>query len=492
MGWWVLIGIGVALALLMAYDLLQRRHAVFRDFPVIGHLRFVLEAFGPELRQYVVTSNDDDRPFNRNQRRWIYATSKEQDSSFSFGSDAVFERSPGYIIISPAAFPAQPPPGGDPDDWPLPVAKVIGAARARRHAFRPQSAVNISGMSFGALSGAAVRSMNEGARLAGCLHNTGEGGISPHHLHGGDLVLQLGSGWFGARDDRGRLDLVRLCEVVAEHRVGMIELKLSQGAKPGVGGMLPARKVTPEISRIRGVPAGVACVSPALNPEFRDVDGMLEVVERIADATGLPVGIKSAVGAAGFWHDLAQQMETGTRGVDFITIDGGEGGTGAGPLAFVDHVGLPYRLAQARAFRAFADRGMQHCVVWIGSGRLGLPEESLMAFALGADMINVGREAMMAVGCIQAQRCHTGRCPTGVATQSRWLERGLDPALKSVRAASYVIALRREITRLSRAAGCAHPFTVTLDHVEILEGDSLVSATTRYDLRPEWAIPPTS
>jgi len=491
-GWWVLIGIAVALALIVAYDLLQRRHAVLRNFPVIGHLRFILEAFGPELRQYIVTNNDDDRPFNRKQRRWIYATSKGQNSSFAFGSDAPFERSPGYLVINPGAFPAEPLAGGDPDDWPLPAAKVVGAARGRPHAFRPPSAVNISGMSFGALSGAAVRSLNEGAQLAGCLQNTGEGGISPHHLHGGDLVMQLGSGWFGARNDRGCLDVARLRELVVEHPVRMVELKLSQGAKPGIGGMLPARKVTPEIARIRGVPVGVDCISPAVNPEFRDVDGMLDVVERIAEATGLPVGIKSAVGAPGFWDDLARHMESGTRGVDFITIDGGEGGTGAGPLAFVDHVGLPYRQAHARAFRAFAERGMQHRVVWIGSGRLGLPEESLMAFALGADMINVGREAMMAVGCIQAQRCHTGRCPTGVATQSRWLQRGLDPALKSVRAASYVIALRREITRLSRAVGCSHPSAVPLGHMEILEGDALVSAVMRYDLRPDWTIPPTS
>lgn len=488
-GWWVLIGIGAAVVLVAVYDVVQRRHAVLRTYPIIGHLRFILEIFGPELRQYIVTSNDEERPFSRNHRRWIYATAKGQNNAFGFGTDAVFERSPGYMIISPAAFPVPPPPGGDPDDWPLPSAKVLGDPRGRRAAFRPASLVNISGMSFGALSGSAVRSLNEGAALAGCLQNTGEGGLTPHHLHGGELIMQFGTGWFGARDSRGRLDMARLVDLAESNPVRAIEIKMSQGAKPGIGGMLPAVKVTPEIAAIRGIAVGEACISPPGNPEFRDVDELLDVVERIADATGLPVGIKSAVGETRFWEDLAREMEDGSRGVDFITIDGGEGGTGSGPLSFVDHVALPYRLAHARAFTAFAERGVQHRVTWIGSGRLGLPEEALMAFALGADMVNVGREAMLSIGCIQAQRCHTGMCPAGVATQSRWLERGLDPALKSVRAASYLVGLRREITRLARAAGAEHPAGVSIASIEVLEGDSVAPAAGRYGVRPEWTIP---
>lgn len=489
-GWWVLVGIVGVLAIIAVYDILQRRHSILRVFPVVGHLRFVLEAFGPELRQYIVTSNDDERPFSRNQRRWIYASAKHQNPSFGFGTDAEFERTPGYLIISPAAFPAPPPAGGDPDDWPLPSAKVLGGPRGRTKAFRPASLVNISGMSFGALSARAVESLNAGAALAGCMQTTGEGGLTPYHLQGGDLVAQFGTGWFGARDARGRLDLPRLVEMVQSAPVRAIELKLSQGAKPGVGGMLPAEKVTPEIARIRGVEPGVKCESPPVNPEFSSVDSMLEVVERIAEATGLPVGIKTAVGDAGFWQDLAQCMDGGVRGVDFITIDGGEGGTGSGPLAFVDHVALPYRLAQARAFRAFAERGIQHRVTWIGSGRLGLPEEAIMAFALGADMVNVGREAMLSIGCIQAQRCHTGHCPSGVATQSAWRQRGIDPTLKAARAASYIIALRREITRLARTTGAAHPSEVSLENIEVLEGDVLTSVIERFGVRPEWVVPP--
>ncbi len=488
-GWWVLIGIGAALALVALYDVLQRRHTILRVFPVIGHLRYILEAFGPELRQYIVTSNDDERPFSRNQRRWIYASAKGQNSSFAFGTDAEFERTPGYLIISPSAFPAPPPAGGDPADWPLPAAKVMGATRGRARAFRPASVVNVSGMSFGALSARAVESLNAGARIAGCMQTTGEGGLSPYHLQGGELVMQFGSGWFGARDARGRLDLPALVELVDQHPVRAIELKLSQGAKPGIGGMLPGSKVTPEIARIRGVEPWQPCESPPVNPEFHTADQLLDVVERIAEATGLPVGIKSAVGGVGFWDELATLMETRTRGVDFITIDGGEGGTGSGPLSFVDHVGLPYRLAQARVLRAFAERGIHHDVVWIGSGRLGLPEESIMAFALGADMVNAGREAMISIGCIQAQRCHTGHCPSGVATQSKWRQRGIDPVLKAERAGAYVVAMRREITRLARSTGVGHPSQVSLEHIEVLEGDVLTPVARRFGIEPQWAVP---
>ena len=488
-GWWVLIGIGAFLVLVAIYDVLQRRHSILRVFPVVGHLRYILEAFGPELRQYIVTSNDDERPFSRNQRRWIYASSKHQNNSFGFGTDAEFERSPGYLIISPSAFPAPPPEGGDPEDWPLPSAKVLGGPRERPKAFRPASVVNISGMSFGALSARAVESLNAGAALAGCMQTTGEGGLTPYHLQGGDLVMQFGTGWFGARNAQGRLDLPKLVDLVERNPIRAIELKMSQGAKPGVGGMLPASKVTPEIAAIRGVEVGKPCISPSVNPEFSNVDELLDTVERIAEATGLPVGIKSAVGDARFWSDLARHMDGGSRGVDFITIDGGEGGTGSGPLAFVDHVGLPYRLAQARALRAFAERGIQHRVTWIGSGRLGLPEESIMAFALGADMINVAREAMLSIGCIQAQRCHTGHCPSGVATQSAWRQRGIDPALKSARAAAYIITLRREITRLARSTGVEHPAQISLDHIEVLEGDVLTPMAQRLGITPGWAVP---
>jgi len=485
----ILLALAVLLVGVVIYDLLQRRHAILRNFPIIGHFRFMLEAVGPELRQYIVTDNDDERPFSRNQRRWVYASAKREDNTFGFGSDTAFERNPGYLIIRHAAFPEPEPAVEHGPYYPVPCAKIVGAARGRRHAFRPPSIVGISGMSFGALSGNAISALNAGAKIAGCLHNTGEGGLSVYHQQGGQLIFQIGTGYYGCRDARGRFSLDRLVEVCAENPVRAIEVKLSQGAKPGVGGLLPAKKVTPEIAQVRGVPAGCDCSSPATHAEFNDVDSMLDFVERVADATGLPVGIKSAVGEVEFWDELAEQMLATDRGIDFVTIDGGEGGTGAAPLVFTDHVALPYVQAHATAYRSFAMRGMAHRIVFVGSGRLGLPESALFAFGLGADIVHVGREAMLSIGCIQAQRCHTGRCPTGVATQSPRLQRGLDPTLKSVRMANYISVLRREIIALSRTCGYPHPAFVTLDQFAFLDGTVMSPATERFDLLPSWCRP---
>ena len=347
-----------ALSGIAAYDLLQRRHTILRNFPIIGHLRYLLESIGPELRQYIVTDNDQERPFSRDQRRWVYASAKGENSWFGFGTDNDFERPEGYLVIKQVAFPRSAPadePRRPDPSRPLPAARVLGGSRGRRRAFRPSSVVNLSAMSFGSLSAAAVEALNRGAALAGCLHTTGEGGISPHHLHGGDLVWQIGTGYFGCRDAEGRFDLERLVDTVAATpQVRAIEIKLSQGAKPGLGGFLPGAKVTPEIAAIRGIPVGRDCRSPAAHTAFRDIDGMLELIETIASRTGLPVGIKSAVGEQAFWEDLALRMDRTGRGPDFITIDGGEGGTGAAPLTFADHVALPFMWGFTRVYRTFA------------------------------------------------------------------------------------------------------------------------------------------
>lgn len=490
---WVLGVLAVVVILVVIYDLTQKKHAILRNFPLIGHLRYLLESVGPELRQYIVTDNDEERPFSRDQRRWIYASSKKQNNYFGFGTDNDLELSPSYIIVKHSAFPlafAHPGEPGYDETYSIPCAKVLGAARERKQAFRPSSVVNISAMSYGSLSAAAVQAMNQGSKLAGCLHNTGEGGVSPHHLHGGDLIWQLGTGYFGCRTADGRCDFVKLRDVVAESPVRAIEIKLSQGAKPGLGGILPAAKITPEISQIRGIPMGKDCKSPSSHREFSDVDGLLDFVEKVADTTGLPVGIKSAVGDLGFWEELAQNMESGSRGVDFITVDGGEGGTGAGPLVFTDHVALPFKMALSRVYPIFAQRSLHEQVVFIGSGKLGLPESAILAFALGCDMIQVAREAMLAVGCIQAQRCHTGHCPAGVATQNRWLMRGLDPTDKAARCANYLTTLRKEILTLCHACGVPHPGGIPSKHIELLDG-RYGGATLEelFAYEPGWGLP---
>ena len=482
----------VAGAAITAYDLIQRKHAILRNFPVIGHLRYLLEKVGPELRQYIVTGNDEERPFSRDQRRWIYASAKRENNYFGFGTDDDIERTPGYPIIKHRTLSAVGPHTGvhAGEDVVLPSAKVLGAARQRPRAFRPQSIVNVSGMSFGSLSAAAVTALNRGVAKAGCLQDTGEGGLSPYHRSGGDLVFQIGTGYFGCRDAQGRFDLQRLVDLVASAPVRAIEIKLSQGAKPGLGGLLPGAKVTQEIADIRGIPVGVDCASPSRHAVFSTVDEMLDFTETVAAATGVPVGIKSAVGDTEFWDELVQAMIPGDRGVDFVVVDGGEGGTGAAPLVFTDSVSLPFRLGFPRVFRAFAEAGIDDRVTFIGSGKLGLPENAIVALALGCDMVNVGREAMMAIGCVQAQRCHTDHCPTGVATQNRWLQRGLDPTDKAERLADYVRALRRDLLKVSEACGVPHPALIPLDAIEILDGQSkAVPAPEVYGYRPGWGLP---
>lgn len=471
--WWLVVVCAVAAIVLVvvSYDLTQRRHAILRNFPVVGHLRYVLEKFGPELRQYIVTNNDEERPFSRDQRRWIYATAKGQDNLFGFGTDNDLELRNSYVIVKQSAFPRQAPPVDEAAaNWPVPMAKVLGATHRRAAAFRPASIVNISAMSFGSLSGPAVEALNRGAAAARCLHNTGEGGISAHHGHGGELVWQIGTGYFGCRDGDGHFDLGRCVETAAAHPVRAIEIKLSQGAKPGLGGILPAAKVTPEIAAARGVEAGRDCISPPGHSAFGDVDSLVEFVEAVAAGTGLPVGIKSAVGELAFWEALSERMARTGGGPDFVTIDGGEGGTGAAPLVFADHVALPFKVGMSSVYRVFEEAGLAREIVFLGAGKLGIAENALLAFALGCDGVNVGREAMMAVGCIQAQRCHTGNCPTGVATQSAWRARGLVPSDKAPRAARYVAGLRREILRLSRTCGHAHPAFVTCDDFVIVDG----------------------
>ncbi len=501
MFWLILLVVVLAVLIVLAViDVIQTRHAIRRNYPIIGRLRYLLEKLGPELRQYIVTDNDEERPFSRDQRRWVYASAKMQNQYFGFGTDNKMDL-PQYPIIRHSAFPYRPPTtvnlnGSSPqslkakDDYGsayLPTVKTMGEWRDRPGAFRPNSLVTISAMSFGSLSARAIESMNRGAEVAGCLHNTGEGGISDHHLHGGELIYQLGTGYFGARNPDGTFNLDKAIAQVERAPVRAIEVKLSQGAKPGLGGVLPGSKVTAEIAAARGVPQGETVASPSRHVEFDSVRSMIEFVERIAAGTGVPVGIKSAVGDRNFWIELADEMASSGRGPDFITIDGGEGGTGAAPLVFSDHVALPFRSGFAEVYRVFAQRSMHQKVMWAGAGKLGFPGEALVAMALGVDMINVGREVMLAVGCIQAQECHTGHCPTGVATHSKWLTRGLDPTDKSARTANYVISLRHELLQLAHACGHPHPGLVGGESIDLmLEGDRTVGLLDRYGYDPRW------
>jgi glutamate synthase domain-containing protein 2 len=492
--WWLLAVLLIGILALAIYDLTQKERAILRNYPLLGHFRYWLEAIGPELRQYIVTSNDEERPFSRDHRHWIFTSAQHRNNYFGFGSDNEMDQVSNYLIVKQNAFPLAEPRTDDPNydpEYRIPGGKVLGGHRKRRQQFRPASCVNVSAMSFGSLSGPAIEALNRGCALAGCLHNSGEGGISPHHLQGGELIWQIGTGYFGCRNSDGSFSPDRLLETVQKYpEIRAIEIKLSQGAKPGLGGILPGDKVTPEIAAIRGIEVGKDCISPNSHSAFHDPDSLLDFVEEIADASGLPVGIKSAVGELGFWRDLALFMATSGRAVDFITIDGGEGGTGAAPLAFSDHVSLPFKIGFTRVYGELAAHNLPETLVLIGSGKLGLPESALFAFGLGCDMVAVAREAMLSIGCIQAQRCQSGHCPTGVATQNRWLEHGLDASIQSEHFANYVRALRKELLRLSRACGAPHPSLVTVEHFEILDGHfGSQNFAELFGYGPEYGLP---
>jgi len=467
-------GLGILgfLAFVFVYDVSQKKHTILHNFPVVGHLRYFLELIGPELRQYWVANDKEERPFDRSERRWIYATAKGANSNFGFGTVELLYDA-GYPIIKHKAFPFPESKAyiikNDPTC--IPSLKVIGEFNKRKYPFRPYSIVNISAMSFGSLGKNAVTALNTGAKHAGAYHNTGEGGLSPYHMSGADVMWQIGTGYFGARDASGKFSLDIVKEKVQKNKfIRLIEIKLSQGAKPGKGGILPGKKVTAEIAHIRGVPEGKDCISPNAHAEFASAKELIDFIESIANATGIPVGIKSGIGHIDFWEDLAREMKTQNRGPDFITIDGSEGGTGAAPLTYADHVSLPFKIGFQRVYTLFQSVGVSDRIVWIGSGKLGFPDRAVVAIAMGCDLIHIAREAMLAIGCIQAQKCHTDECPAGVATQSPWLEAGLDPVDKAKRTTKFLQGFRKELISLAHSCGYEHPMQFTGQDIEVSMG----------------------
>lgn len=473
--WWMWIII--ALALVAVRDIIQRKHTISHNFPVVGHIRYMLESIGPELRQYLVANNREELPFNRIERGWVYASSKNENNYEGFGTDRdIYAHQ--HIFINNAMLPYKLEDNhpNKKDNHFLPCAKVMGEYNKRKRPYRPASVINVSAMSFGSLSAKAIESLNKGVKIAGAYHNTGEGGLSPYHRHGGDVVFHFGTGYFGVRDDDGNFSMEKLKKLVQDNPfIRAIEVKLSQGAKPGKGGVLPGSKITKEISEIRHVPMGKDVLSPPNHSAFNTIPELVEFVEAIAQETGLPVGIKAAIGKLGQWKELADYMKANNKGPDFITVDGGEGGTGAAPPSFADHVSLPWVYAFGDLYKLFKDKGLTERIVFIGSGKLGFPAKAAMAFAMGADCINVAREAMMSIGCIQAQVCHTNRCPAGVATQNKWLQRGIDVPLKSERLAQYFNTFKKEFLEITHAAGYEHPCQFKMNDVEVNVDDHNLS-----------------
>jgi glutamate synthase domain-containing protein 2 len=474
--WWLWI---IIIILLVAIRdvFFQKKHTVSHNFPVIGHFRYILEKIGPELRQYLVANNREELPFNRIERGWIYASAKKENNYEGFGTDRdIYAHQHIFINNAMMPFKIDENHPNTIDKCFLPCAKVFGAYNNRKKPYRPASIINVSAMSFGSLSAKAIESLNKGIKLADAYHNTGEGGLSPYHRHGGDVIFQIGTGYFGVRDKNGHFSMEKLEKLVTDNPfVKAIEIKLSQGAKPGKGGVLPAVKITKEIAAIRGVEMGKDVISPPNHSAFSNVHEMVDFIESVAEKTGLPVGIKAAIGKLDQWKELADIMLKTNKGPDFISVDGGEGGTGAAPPSFADHVSLPWVYGFSDLYKMFQNYGLSERIVFIGSAKLGFPAKGAMAFAMGADCINVAREAMMSIGCIQAQICHTNHCPSGVATQSKWLQSGINPTLKSERLAQYFRTFRKELVEITHAAGYEHPCQFKMSDIDVNVDDHHLS-----------------
>ena len=476
--WW--IWTIIVLVVIAIRDIFfSKKHIILHNFPIVGRVRYLLERIGPGLRQYIVAGNREELPFNRIERGWVYASSKNENNYEGFGTDQdIYEVN--YIFINNAVIPYKVPENHhyNKDPYFLACAKVMGEYNQRRRPYRPASVINVSAMSFGSLSSRAIAALNEGCKKAFAYHNTGEGGLSPYHQKGADVVFQIGTGYFGIRNEDGSFSMEKLVKLTQDFpQVRALEIKLSQGAKPGKGGVLPASKITREISEIRHVPMGKDVLSPPNHSTFGNMRELVDFVEDIAEQTGLPVGIKAAIGKQDEWKELADIMKSTNKGPDFISIDGGEGGTGAAPPSFADHVALPWVYGFTDVYKIFQEKSLTERIVFVGSGKLGFPAKAAMAFAMGADVINVAREAMLSIGCIQAQACHTNSCPTGVATQNRWLQAGLNVKDKTERINYYFTNFRKELLEITHACGYEHPCQFTMDDVEINLGDRFIAKT---------------
>ncbi len=436
----------------------QKEHAIRHNFPVIGSMRYILESIGPELRQYFFSDDTGDRPVSRYVRNWVYRSAKGVDSSNPFGTKLDVQ-APGMILFRHSAFPGQESLHAD--------RVVVGPKR--RHPYAAQR-FNISAMSYGSLGRNAVLALSLGAKDGGFYHNTGEGGISPYHLQGGaDICWQIGTGKFGCRTEEGNFYVERFKENAARPQVKMIEIKLSQGAKPGKGGVLPKSKITAEIAAIRNIPRDRDCISPPAHNEWSDVKGMLKFIWMLQEESGKPVGIKFCVGDPQFVEDLARTIKETGHHPDFITVDGKEGGTGAAPLSFSDRVGYPLREALILVDDTLRSHGIRDRIRVIASAKIFTGAELAMALAFGADMAQSARGFMLSIGCIHALRCAANTCPAGVATHSPWLQAGLDPYNKAPRVARYQKAVIKDMLEIARACGLKSPSQFERRHLMIVE-----------------------
>lgn len=447
--WWSAAAVPLILLTLVAvHDLVQRRHSVLRNYPLLGHLRFAMEALRPEFQQYFIERNTDGRPFDRDTRSIVYERAKGTDAEDPFGTELDLYRSGSeYLVPSMAPRPVRTVP---------PRVRIGGPDCTRPY---DMALLNVSAMSFGSLSANAVLALNAGARLGGFAHDTGEGGLSEYHLRaGGDLVWEIGTGYFGCRTDEGGFDERQFAEKAAHSQVMCVSLKISQGAKPGIGSVLPGAKVNAEIAKVRGVRQGETVVSPPFHRVYSTPRELVRFLARMRElADGKPVGFKLCVGSRTEFLAVCKAMLEEDSTPDFIVVDGAEGGTGAAPLEFADHVGLPLGEGLMAVHNALVGTGLRDRIRIGASGKVATGSDLVKRLLQGADYTNAARAMMFAIGCIQAQRCHTNTCPVGVATQDERRVRALDVADKSQRVRRYQQATVESALQIMASMGVDEP-----------------------------------
>jgi glutamate synthase domain-containing protein 2 len=456
-------------------DKSQTESTLRRNYPVIARFRYLFEHLGEFFRQYFFAQDREEMPFNRAERSWVYRASKDVDSTVAFGSSRDL-RPAGTVYFVNCPFPTLDQDAEEP-------AEVVIGPHAKKP-YRTSSTFNISGMSYGALSIPAVRTLSMGAKKAGIWMNTGEGGLSPYHLEGGaDIVFQIGTAKFGVRKPEGGFDETKFREVGAHEQVKMIEIKLSQGAKPGKGGILPGVKVTEEIAKIRGIHAGEPAISPNRHPEIDSVDDLLDMIDFVRSMTGKPVGFKAVVGSMSFFDNLclAIQKRGEESAPDFITIDSADGGTGAAPMSLIDNMGMPIRESLPLVIDTLKRHGLRERIKICASGKMINPSEVAWAYCAGADFVNSARGFLFALGCIQSLQCNKNTCPTGITTHNKKLQYGLEPVSKSERVAHYAQNMQKEIGIIAHSCGVQEPRRLNRHHARVvLENGRSISMDELY------------
>ena len=462
------IGVGALwVVVLYIIDVSQTKHAVRRNFPVVGRFRYLFEHLGEFFRQYFFAQDREEMPFNRAERSWVYRAAKNIDTTVPFGSTRDLRRV-GTTIFANTAYATLE------EDAEAPAAYTIGPYC--RQPYVTDRLFHISAMSFGAISKPAVLALSRGAKKAGCWMNTGEGGVSPYHLEGGaDIVMQIGTAKYGVRNPDGTLNEEMLAALAGQPQVKMLEIKLSQGAKPGKGGILPGVKVNKEIATIRGIAVGQDSISPNRHPEIKDSASLLDMINRIRDISGKPVGFKAVFGGYDWFEDLLRLInERGAEcAPDFITIDSGDGGTGAAPQALIDNVGLPIRESLPVAVDLLNKYGLKERIRVVATGKLLNPEYVAAALCAGADFVASARGFMFALGCIQALQCNKNTCPTGITTHDKKLQRGLVPEDKAERVYHYQRAVEHDVAMIAHSCGVARPRLLRREHARIVQANGL-------------------